>query len=375
MTMQMGNLRGIPGPYPQRPGSLPRELTDVTPQWLTDVMGHRYPGIEVRDMEIVELRNGHTTKMRVKLDLNEIGKAAGIPDHVCLKSNWSGGFAEVDIHALEARFYHYARDALKVPSPVGYFADWDGGADGQGVVVMEDLVMAGGTFGHSMDHMGVDAAAKAMEDYAAFHSGSWDDPRLAQFDWLPVSMDTPIDYDQLRFMWSFVEQNLVKDQYQKLLPRWLLDDPQTFHHIYDALCRYEVRQPGPYSIVHGDSHQGNSYRRADGERIWIDWQLVRKGRPWRDLAYFLIGALTIEERRANDRQLLEHYRSHLVARGARDVPDMDTLWASYRRWPIYGCQAWIANMDEWGQIGFPMNERFFTAAEDLESVALLRAEP
>jgi aminoglycoside phosphotransferase (APT) family kinase protein len=124
-------------------------------------------------------------------------------------------------------------------------------------------------------------------------------------------------------------------------------------------------------IVHGDSHQGNSYLRPDGTRIRIDWQLVRKGRPWRDLTYFMVGALTIEERRASERQLLKHYREALVATGAQDVASDEDIWDSYRHWPIYGCQAWLANMDEWGQTGYPMNERFFTALQDLDTVRLL----
>jgi len=361
-------------PYPQRTAPLPRDLADVTPEWLTSVMRNRYPGLEIRGWEVLDLRNGHTTKMRVKLDMNEVGHAAGVPESVCLKANWSGGFADVDIHALEARFYHFARDTMKVPSPIGYFSDWETGHDGQGIVVMEDLVAAGGTFGHSTDHIGVDGVAKALEAFAGFHGGSWGDPRLKTFDWLPTSMDTPIDCDQLKFMWQWVEKNLVKPEYQTLLPRWLLDDPQHFHKVFGALSLFEQRQKGPQSIVHGDGHQGNSYVRASGERIWIDFQLVRKGRPWRDLSYFMVGALTIEERRANERQLIEHYREHLVATGAQDVPGIDEIWETYRRWPIYGAQAWIANMDEWGQIGYPMNERFFTALEDLDTVKLLEAE-
>ena len=70
-----------------------------------------------------------------------------------------------------------------------------------------------------------------------------------------------------------------------------------------ALNRCEQSQTGPRCVVHGDCHLGNSYRRADGERIWLDWQLVRKGRPWRDLTYFMIGSLTIEERRQSERAL------------------------------------------------------------------------
>jgi hypothetical protein len=53
------------------------------------------------------------------------------------------------------------------------------------------------------------------------------------------------------------------------------------------------------------------------------------------------------------------------------VLGLEDIWERYRRWVIYGIQAWIANMDIWGQIGLPMNERFFTAAEDLDTWALL----
>ena len=38
---------------------------------------------------------------------------------------------------------------------------------------------------------------------------------------------------------------------------------------------------------------------------------------------------------------------------------------------MYGIQAWVANSDSWGQNGIPMNERFFTAAEDLGTWKLL----
>src|SRR3546814_12679950 len=76
-------------------------------------------------------------------------------------------------------------------------------------------------------------------------------------------------------------------------------------------------------------------------------------------------------RRASERDLLAHYRAALVATGAEGVPNLDNIFEQYRRWVIYGMQAWIANMDFWGQIGLPMNKRFFTAGEDLETWKLL----
>ena len=75
----MTELFAMDGPYPDRSDRLPRRLEQVTPAWLTGQLARRYPGIEVHDFEIVECKNSHTTKLRVELDLNGVGQAAGIP--------------------------------------------------------------------------------------------------------------------------------------------------------------------------------------------------------------------------------------------------------------------------------------------------------
>lgn len=358
-------------PYAARQGTLPRQLDEVTPQWLTSLLQQRYPGAVVRDMQTLQVRNGHTTKLRLQLDLNDEGREAGIPERVCLKSNWSEGFDSGDICELEARFYHYVASQLPVPAPGSYVSDWDADGSGQGVVVMEDLPSSGGRFGHSTDQLGVDGVARGLDTLARLHGAWWNSPKLTEHRWLPTSMQTYIDNEQLRMMWAYVDANLVKPEYRAILPRWMLDDPQRMVRGYDALASYEQAQSGPLCIVHGDSHVGNSFVRDSGERVWLDWQLVRKGRPWRDITYFMLGALTIEERRQSERDLIKHYRERLLSHGATDVIGVDQIWEAYRRWPIYGMQAWIANVDAWGQIGLPIVERFFTAGEDLETLSLL----
>jgi hypothetical protein len=359
-------------PYPARQGKLPRHLDAVTPQWLTGVLQNRYPGVVVRDMQRVDLRNGHTTKLRLQLDLNEAGREAGLPSNVCLKSNWSEGFDSGDICELEARFYFHIANDLSVPAPKAYLGDWDADGSGQGLVVMEDLAASNVRFGHSTDHLGVEGVALGLESLARLHGAWWDSPRLEQHRWLPTSMRTYIDNEQLRMMWAYAEVNVVKPSYQAILPRWMCEDPQRLIRAFDALAAHEQTYSPPRCIVHGDSHVGNSCVRPNGERIWLDWQLVRKGQPWRDVTYFMLGSLTIEERRASERDLIRHYREALVANGANNAPDVDVLWSQYRLWPIYGMQSWIANVDAWGQNGLPMVERFFTAAEDHQTLKLLK---
>lgn len=363
----------IPSPYPQRTTKLPHTRDGIDAAWLTSMLANRHPGIVVEGMEVVQLFDSHTTKMRIRVRLNEIGRAAGIPENLCLKSNWSGMFGEVDICAIEALFYETLAPHLQVPTATCFYADWDNDGSGQGLVVLEDLIDRGGFFGHSTQHAGIESVATALKGLAKLHGSLWNSDRISEASapWLQTSMRTPVDHDQIKIMWHWVGENLKDPKFRAIAPRHYLDDPQRVVRAYAALVEYERAFQAPYCVILGDCHQGNTYVLPNGERLWLDWQLVRRGRPWRDVSYFMIGSLTTEERRAHERDLLALYRDALVATGADDVIGLDEVWEQYRRWPMYGVQAWIANMDHWGQNGLPMNERFFAAAADLGTWDLL----
>lgn len=372
MTATTNQAAADDRPYPDRTQPLPRHREDVTAQSLTALLKHRYPGIVVESMEVKRFIDSHTSKLLMALELNDAGREAGIPRDVCLKSNFSGMFENVDICQLEARFYHYLGDKMKVPVPEVYYTDWETDGSGQGLVLMEDLEQRGGQFGNSLDDVGVDAVADVLEELALLHSSLWDNPLLDEYKhWLPTSMATPVDNDQIRIMQEWIDLNLEKPDFRANLPQAFLDDPAILQQAYDGLIDWEHSRSHPYTVILGDCHQGNTYRLPDGKRMWLDWQLVRRGRPWRDLTYLMIGSLTVEERRASERDLIRHYRDALAATGVEGVPGFDEVFEQYRRWPIYGMQAWVANMDHWGQPGLPMVKRFFTAGEDLGTWKLL----
>lgn len=366
----------VPRPYPGRTEKLSWSRDILTADWLSRTMQNKYPGVATQKLEIVQLFDSHTTKLRIAVDWNDAGKAAGLPNNLCVKANWSGQFHNVDIHALEARFYHFLTHKLTVPTATCYYADWDDDGTAQGFIVLEDLVDRGGKFGHSTQHAGVDGVASSLDDLARLHGGLWDSPLISKENapWLPTSMDTPVDYDQVRIMWHWIGENLKEDNFRAIAPRHYLDDPRRVERAYDKLVAFERAFEAPYCVLLGDCHQGNTYILPNGERLWLDWQLGRRGRPWRDLTYFMVGSLTIEERRQNQRDLIAHYRDKLVATGARNVIGVDEIFEQYSRWVMYGIQAWVANMDSWGQNGLPMNERFFAAGEDLGTWKLLLGE-
>jgi hypothetical protein len=360
-------------PYPARAGKLVRHLQEVTPAWLTSLLRNRYPGLVVNDFETLSVESTHTTKLRLRLALNEVGRAAGLPDQVCLKSNWSEGIKTGDICEREARFYHLAGDEPAVPLPRSYYADWDGDGGGRGIVVMEDLEAAGGRFGNASDHLGVDGVAGGLESLASLHGTFWGNPKLDDDRGFPRSMATPVDTEQVIRLFNYLALNLEDPAYQAVLPAWAYETPEQLNFLLDELSAYEQEWRGPLSLVHGDAHQGNSYVGADGRRIWLDFQLARKGTPWRDVNYFMVGALTIEERRASERDLFRLYRDKLVSTGAEGVPGEDVAWEQFRRHTAYGMQCWLGNVDRWGQSGIEIVRRFYAAADDYDTVALLTA--
>jgi aminoglycoside phosphotransferase (APT) family kinase protein len=159
-----------------------------------------------------------------------------------------------------------------------------------------------------------------------------------------------------------------------VVPQWVYDSPESLVYQLDELAAHEQERTGPTCLVHGDAHQGNSFLRDTGDRVWLDWQLARQGSPWRDVSYFVVGALTVEERRAADRDLVELHRELLLATGAEGVPGRDDAWREFVLWPAYGTQAWLGNYNAWGnQSGLEMARRTFAALDDYDTVSVLTA--
>src|SRR5260370_8840969 len=99
------------GPY-HRAEPIPLHWKAVTAQWLGSVLANRYPGLVVESMQTVELRNTHTTKLRVALAYNEKGRSAALPAQLCLKANFTGRATPLALCPLAPPFYH---DLVEAP--------------------------------------------------------------------------------------------------------------------------------------------------------------------------------------------------------------------------------------------------------------------
>jgi aminoglycoside phosphotransferase (APT) family kinase protein len=110
---------------------------------------------------------------------------------------------------------------------------------------------------------------------------------------------------------------------------------------------------------------------------FLDWQMARRGNFSLDLGYFLQGALTIEDRRKGERDLVEEYRNALTL-PADEKPSADEVWLRYRASVAHGLAIWIATLsggDAWqgAEICLALAQRYAEAFVDLDTRAALDA--
>ena len=132
----------------------------------------------------------------------------------------------------------------------------------------------------------------------------------------------------------------------------------------------------PQTLLHGDPHIGNTYVLPDGEVGFLDWQVARRGNFSLDVGYFLQGALTIGDRRDNERELLAEYRDAL-ALPADEMPTMDEVWLRYRASVAHGLTLWLCTASADGglwqraEVAITLAQRYAAAYADLDTPSAL----
>ena len=186
-----------------------------------------------------------------------------------------------------------------------------------------------------------------------------------EFGWLQAPSNDPA---------NLLTPALMKMSARKLADRTAIPI-ETGRFLWDNYQRAtEIVDAGTHTVLHGDSHPGNTYFR-DGRAGLLDWQVVRRGHASRDLAYTLVLGLPTADRRAAERDLLDVYRKSLVAAGGPDL-DRDELWTRYRQAVTY---AFVSPLTTAGLGGMQTEaisleglRRAVAAIEDLETVAALK---
>jgi hypothetical protein len=105
---------------PTLPGSGPTAAADVTAGWLTRHLARKTPGAVAQRISPLGGTTGTTDRRRLAVEWNESGRAAGMPDHLFVKSTPLSAKNRTMVAALgmavnEARFYTPRAPGMRVP--------------------------------------------------------------------------------------------------------------------------------------------------------------------------------------------------------------------------------------------------------------------
>lgn len=339
---------------------LPRTVEDIDATVLSKVMG-----TPVRSVRVLGSDAGTSSRARLVLTGNDT------PDSVFVKIGAKTAATRLmgelgRLGATEVRFYTQLAPQV-TGVPYAYGAAFDGWT-GRYLLVLEDLPADECVFPDTLHPLSADQASLIVELLAELHATFWDR--------LPRSGRGPLGwlYTPSGDVTSLLTGSLMNTSIKRLAERTAIpvENGRFIAENYRAVAALIDRPP--HTVMHGDAHPGNMYFYG-GKAGLLDWQAVRRGHPTRELAYTLITSLTPEDRRATQRDLLDHYRRALAAAGGPEL-DPDDLWLRYRQGALYGYVAPLitAGMGGMQAEGIAMEglRRGVEALDDLETVAALK---
>ena len=360
---------------PPRSAVFPTDERGVTAELLTDILAVRHPGTRVDRCEVVAIKRcGEgiaSTADRITIDLHYAENPAGLPTRIVLKTMLATPRAPAVMFETEVRFYDEIRPVLDIETPACFGTGFDG-ATGQFGLLLEDLSQRHARFPDATQPVTIEEVASILSQLARLHAAFWSSPRFRDdLSWVA----TPHDGGMSELLGDFGHA-LVADQLSRHPFKAKLIEPLgiDFDALWSALLTAEsVLDHAPVTLLHGDTHVGNTYLLPDRGGL-LDWQLQVRGCWAHDVIYLIATALPSDVRREHQRSLLNAYLDDLRAFGVAGVPDSDDAWEWCRRAVLWGLViGWLicppANYGE--AITVANIERLVTAVGDMDVLAAI----
>lgn len=336
----------------------------LSPDWLTAALGTRYPGVRVVDVTVGEVVSRMSTNARFTIQTAD-ELPADLSSALCVK----GYFAEYGQGPLvvglnETLFYRDAVEAIGVRSLRTRYADADPVTQAC-VLITDDVIAAGARFLEPADPYTIDDAAASLEQLAKLHIATWMEPRYGSATWLDPW------FEVLGTVRGVKE---IDANFESPIGAGVPEAVRSAERLCAGrrLAAVDATRAEPWCVVHGDPHAANLLRDVDGLPTLVDWQLVQRGPWYLDVGYHLGSVLGVEDRRANEDDLLRHYLEHLRAAGL-PVPALDEAWRLLCRGLVYGFFLWGITLVVKPEITTVLLERLGHAVDDHGALDVVEA--
>jgi len=353
--------------------AIPGQLSDLTPEWLTGVMGSEVTAVE---MDSIGEGVGIVGQLaRLRLTGDSALPASVIAKMHSLHPENQGIAMHYGLYTTEAGFYRDCAHQMGVRVPVSYYAD--ASPDGSTcVLLMED--MSGATALDQVAGCSAEVAEVVVDQLAVLHSRWWESPALDELDWL-----RPINNDAYKSVAGHMGPGLevIKSQYAHLVPDGSIDAAARWAAVVADVYDWTFNTR-PLTLAHTDLRLDNLFfDHPDGSPVvFIDWQLTVRSNGVADVSYFLTESLSIADRREHEERLVQRYYDGLVAGGVKGY-SFDDCWNDYllamaAQFSITVVAALMNVGNERGQaLAEAMVQRQFTAVMDHDVMALVEKLP
>lgn len=333
-------------------------IGEITTGWLAEVLGE-----PVRLFTSERVGTGQIgTCYRLRLDGDRTVLAKLPAEEPGARDMMAGAYRG------EVRFYETVAPTVAVRAPACRYAEMAADS-GDFVLLLEDL--APREQGDQLAGCTVDQARDAVVNLAGLHGPRWSDPTLQDVDTL--SINGPDDIALLLEMYGPTTELFLDGLGDLVGP----EDAATLRACVPVIGPWLLARQERFGLVHGDYRLDNLLFPPGGGAgvVAVDWQTLSLALPARDLAYFLGTSLTVEDRRAHERDLVAAYHRALTAYGVVGY-SFEECWDDYvfamLQGPLvatFGC-AYGTRTERGDRMFAAMVARACTAIRDLDSLAL-----
>jgi len=309
----------------------PQTIDQVTPAWLSAILGAAVAGYKVKFLE-----GGNLSDAFRLHNISYASPAPSAPTSLVLKFPHSlqasrENAISAGAYIKEARFFRDVAPTLALRTPKLYAVHTDGSPTAaQFVIAMEDLGTHSRVFDQVDDPPTEGFVRKMVLDVASMHAQYWGAPIL-QEDWLSRpdgryvpsvgewSLQSPMHAASFRESWAGVygDDPFGPSEWREVEQLHdLLTGPRCAA-IHEAI--FGLLSSRPRTLIHGDMRADNLFRTDPAAGIdmdastltYIDWQLVSAGPPGPEFTEAWMHSLP-PDLRIRDVDFLRAYHDRLV---------------------------------------------------------------
>ena len=322
---------------------IPISYECISSEWLSKVMCAKTPGAAVIAHSLDTPDEGTTNRRRIFLRYNAAGVAAELPASVFCKASQSlpsrlllglNGCVE-----REVDFHNRVRSRLTIEAPQAYFANVDRHSQNS-IVLLKDM-LGKVEFCDEKTPISLERAKSQMQLLATVHAAFREDsPKNGDLAQDFSTFENFFAATEMAVNWASACATGFQAAQSVVPPR--LHARAT--EIWPATRRAAARHGElPRTLIHNDVHLKNWYIAASGEMGLGDWQCCVMAHWSRDLAYAMVTALTVENRRAWEMELINYYLQQLAAAGGQTMR-IEAVMPLYRQQMLCALAMWTGTL-------------------------------